>query len=359
MYYARESEIQTSIPQTALLDELSLVYTTRFRTFSKFMTSINPRSPDSSLAEMRRSFLGFAVQRDLRLYIDARLSPGFDSFIAAETLESLAFMSIKGSITSKYNTMPNLDLALLILQKRPGSNRKSINKRSWNIIIDCIHKGWEEAKVGDRMTQLDFILMLLNSGEYLDESNLNWVEFIFVPQYWSLDLYFIGFTQTICKVIGKCIENGADPNMLHIRRMLAPKLRYLTLWGHLLDTLCKVRQAGSEHIIRREFTFQLVKTFLEYGADRNYVLWEISGDDEEMYRDTNGCTANEILTRLFSQEQVEALAFACHDQGKSNEQASSGMSLLSWLPSWWRSRRAKSRIEDAAEGAPGDSLNST
>jgi hypothetical protein len=331
MHYACESEIQTSIPQTALLDELSLVYTTRFRTFSKSMTSTNPRSPDSSLAEMRHSFLGFAVQRDLRLYIDAKLSPGFDPL----TLGSLAFMSVKRSITSKYNIMPNLDLALLILQKLPGSNRKSINKRSWNIIIDCIHKGWWEAKNDDRKTQLDFILMLLNLGEYLDESNLNWVEFILVPEpNWSPGLHSLEFIGTICKVIGKCIENGADPNMLHIERTLAPKQRYLTLWGHLLDTLWKVRQAGLIYRIRSKFAFQLVKTFLEYGADRNYVRRENSADDEEMYRDINGCTANEILARLFSQEQVEALAFACHDQGKSNEQASSGMSMLSWLPSW-------------------------
>jgi hypothetical protein len=111
MYHARELEIQEGVTPMKLLDELECVYKSLIATIPSTITFSAPIKIEASLREMRQSFLGFALQKGLRLYVVEKLNPGVDGLATRKDHAQLIMKALIPCSVSKYGTNSDLELA--------------------------------------------------------------------------------------------------------------------------------------------------------------------------------------------------------------------------------------------------------
>ncbi|MCJ1458829.1 hypothetical protein MMC28_009203 [Mycoblastus sanguinarius] len=209
-HYAADFQWQSGLAPTALLDKLSHTMAEQTKLRGPVFFS-NPKQLDRSLRQIRHSFLGYAVQKDLGLYVQEELSgrplPVIDSSIILGALQL--------SITSKYGVKTCADeniarsLARLLLESDIDLESRT---SKWSIVIAEICSQWSSMIFGARFVRLRILIMLLEVGADPgeDEDALRWVEFVLIPpENWKkIDLMPLKFFKE--KEVFEFLHNGAN-----------------------------------------------------------------------------------------------------------------------------------------------------
>ena len=120
-HFAHETETDLGYSQTFLLDELSRVITCRIRVLqsniSFYGPTAHPEKLDPSMRELRRSMLGYAVQRDLRLYVSAKLDEWVGGSSGHSDNYCLVLGALRPFIVSKYSVSPSPEMVRLLFRK--------------------------------------------------------------------------------------------------------------------------------------------------------------------------------------------------------------------------------------------------
>ena len=318
MHYAYEAEKQTVDPDTVLLDELAntikhLYGHLQLQAPGHFTiedleeyTCTHP-STHPSIPKICQSVLGFAVQKDLQLYVGHKLDKRLHQGLPAWENETLVMDALQPSIPSKYSLQsPNRKMLRLLVGKgvdlnKPRANSDGILAPShmWGRIIKQTWRHWHHAGEDIKIQQLEIMHALLELGVEFHrperQDSLDWVQFILIPcENWRSDSRSLEAALT--KTILAFCERRIDPYW---------KLEEKTLWLHLissinLSTFDNGRPSKQFCLETKGFLLVIVKKFLGLGAQLNDILFY--GSTPQYHS-----TVTEILARFFTTTEVEEL----------------------------------------------------
>jgi NACHT domain len=299
MFYARELEIHEAVTPMKLLDELEYVYKSLVATIPSTVSYSAPIRIEESLREMRESFLGFAVEKGLRLYVAEKLNPVVDGLARRENHGQLITKALRPCFVSKYSINSKLELAEFLWKHLRKKENQEI-RAAVGFIMEQIRLQWFwPLNRPHKKTQLDFIAILL--GDCAESngilSGLQWVDFILMAELSWIDTDY-EFTKTLSRIVVGFLENGISPNSVYRNR---------TLWGHFLKMIWGGNLGQSRLALKewKQHALTAAKSFLDHGADRNYVL--SGGLGNEKYSRLEGLAVRDVLRQVFSQEQVAFL----------------------------------------------------
>ena len=284
-HYAAAYQWQSGSAPTNLLDELALTMSERNRIGGPISLS-NPSGLDRSLRQIRQSFLGYAVQKDLGLYVQAKLDerppPVVDS--------SIIIAALNPSVTSKYgikdcadDSMASLLARLLVESGVECQNSLGVNS-NWSVIIAGIISQWSSMTVEAKATQLRMLTLLLDAGADpgYDEVALQWVEIVLMPLgNWQghgllpSDVFegpdpkdrYHRYTRLLSKFIESVFEHGTE--ISHDRIYKGKTLwNYLitAIWNSQSPNFIKATPRLKAYLSARDEMVQIVIIFLRSGA---------------------------------------------------------------------------------------------
>ena len=157
MQYAYNLETDLEISPTILLDDLSHTLSQYIQAYAKL--PLWPREHNfSRIQQWRTSFLSFAVQKDLRLYVAEKLDTrscsarGEDPYLICRALRPDISKAPSG----------NRAMLCLLLEKGMCITKAD---NSWRVLFSEIANGWAEASDEERILQLETINTLLIARE--------------------------------------------------------------------------------------------------------------------------------------------------------------------------------------------------
>ena len=160
MRYAYSLEIDLEISPTILLDDLSHTLSQHIQAYAELpLWDLPPRDHNfNRIQQWRTSFLSFAVQKDLKLYVAEKLDTrscsarGEDAYLICRALRPDISKALSG----------NRAMLRLLFQK--GMCMTKANN-SWRVLFSEIADGWAEAPDEEKILQIETINTLLVARE--------------------------------------------------------------------------------------------------------------------------------------------------------------------------------------------------
>ena len=306
-HYAHQAETQTGRPSVELLDELSDVFRVRRDSLLQQWSGSYRKSTDlqdPTMSEVCQSFLGFAVQRDLQLYVthklDERLRRGSPAWENFELLHG----ALETSITSKYG-VPSFNRTMLrILVDRDVDLDRPLTSRSiWDHVIGLICPMWASTQNVTRIHYLEIVTALLDVGAEPNRSpgldRLRWVQFILIPsQNWRTGS--TGFEAALTRTIVAFCERRIDPYW---------EFEGYALWCHFIRSIYDEGQTSAPLSLEtKKYVLIIIKKFMGLGAQLDDMVYH----DTNKYDDGNlisleSLTVTDVLNRIYTKGELDEL----------------------------------------------------
>ena len=261
MQYAYDLETDLEVAPTTLLDELSHTISQHVRAYTKLpLWDMQPRDHKFyRIQQWRTSFLSFAVQKDLRLYVAEKLGTrprsarGEDAYLICRAL--------RPDISKE----PSGNRAMLRLLLKKGVHMTQAD-RSWHILFSEIDNGWDQASDEEKILQLETVGRLLavrdNPREALGTT------------YWQCLLYELSenwFSGSIE------MQRVLKPTMLSVLKTVA-NLGESVYWRNILwqMLLLEVKDPIKRldvGLVSKEIIMEIIRMFQQHAAslDPNHV----------------------------------------------------------------------------------------
>ena len=289
MHYAHVAERQTAHPNIILLDELSNTLKLRddslqFPAPDHVPTEDLIENPhrDRSIFKMCQSFLSFAVQRDLKLYVAHKLDKPSHHGVPEWENDMMVFGALQPSLPSKYALQsPNRTMLRLLVDKGVDLNKPLVDgdvgpPSIWDQVIAQIEPQWSRAEVEFQIQQLEILNALLECGaesnRSAEEVRLKWVDVLIRPRgNWCC--HNTDFEAALTKAIVALCERRTDP--------------ILKLWPLFIQSICFARPGPSRKtkgyimatLKSKGYLMVIVKMFLGLGAQLNNWFFHDPSDD--------------------------------------------------------------------------------
>ena len=309
VHYAHEAETQTGHPSVLLLDALSNV------------VQIPPgpragtRARQSVWWKKCQSFLGFAVQRDLQLYVTHKLDEHLHHGLPAWENDELVLDALKPLAISKYEVQsPNRTMLRILVDRGVDLNRPLRPFNVWDHVIHLICRQWDYTRTETRIHQLEMsttktmihqlemVIALLEVGaepnQSLGPDRLRWVQFILIPpENWRTNY---ALKKALTKTIIAFCERGIDPYW---------DFQGQSLWCHFMRSIyVEDYVSNSRDLDRKKCELEVVRKFMSLGARLDDTIYQ----DVKKYEDgllvgLESLTATDILSRIFTTTELETI----------------------------------------------------
>ena len=158
MRYAYNLEIDMKTAPTIPLDDLSRTISQHMRAYCKGEVGDNDTSNFRQIRQWRTSFLSFAVQKDLKLYVAEKLDAR-----SCSTGSEDAYLICR-ALWPDVSKPPSGNREMLDLLLKKGMHMtKKVD--SWHILFSEIANGWAQASDEEKILQLETISTLLIAKE--------------------------------------------------------------------------------------------------------------------------------------------------------------------------------------------------
>lgn len=321
--YAHQVETQTARPIVELLDELSEVIRVHRDSLSErrsddSMTELSLTDP--SMRKLCQSFLGFAVQRDLRLYVTHKLDEHLRRGSATSDLDELVFDALEPSVTSKYGALSiNRTLLCLLVDKGVDLNRTLSPFSVWDQIIAKMNSQWASSTNDTRVHHLEIVIALLEVGADPNwsrwQDRLGWVEFVLIPpENWRSRS--VEFETALTRTIIAFCERGIDPYW---------EFGGYTLWYHFIRSIYDgARTSAPLSSETTKLVLVIIKNLIGLGAQLDDMVYH----DVNKYEDGDlvgleSLRVIDVLARILTKKELEELEFW---QGRAVQESSKAKS---------------------------------
>ena len=305
--YAHQVETQTACPVVELLDELSQVICVHRDSlmegrFNGFMPE--PFMTDPSMSRLCQSFLGFAVQRDLRLYVTHKLDERLRRGSATSEFDELVLDALDPSVTSRYCVpSTNRTLLRLLVDRGVDLNRTLSPLSIWDQMINKIWSQWAYSTDDIRVYHLEIVIALLEVGADPNrsrwEDRLDWVPFVLIPSD-NWHNRSVAVKTALTKTIVALCERGIDPYW---------EFEGYTLWCHFIRSIYdEGRMSVPNSSETRGLVLIIIKKFMGLGAQLNDMVYhDIIKYEDGVPVGLESPSVNDVLTRILTKEQLEEL----------------------------------------------------
>ncbi len=262
VHYAHEAETQTAHPSVVLLDALS-------DAVEVHRDLLQARRPDSLWWKVCQSFLGFAVQRDLQMFVTHKLDERLRHGSPAWENDELVLDALEPLITSKYEVrFPNRGMLRILVDRGVDLNRPLRPFNAWDHVIGLICQQWDYSSFETKVHQLEMITALLEIGAEPNWSpgpdRLRWVQFILIPkENWRYPNY--NFRQSLTKTILAFFERDIDPYW---------EFEGHSLWCHFIRSICDEDYASAPLPgVTTGSVSEVIRKFMSLGAQLDDVIY--------------------------------------------------------------------------------------
>lgn len=318
-HYAHQVETQTASPIIELLDELSEVIRVHRNSLRKQRSDGSMTEPvliDPSMSRLCQSFLGFAVQRDLRLYVTHKLDERLRRGSATSEFDELVLDALEPSVTSKYGApSSNLTLLRLLVDRGVDLNRTLSPLSVWDQIIGRISSQWAHSTNDTRVYQLGLVITLLEVGADPNwsrwQDRLGWVKFVLIPfENWRTRS--VGFETALTRTIVALCERGIDPYW---------EFEGHTLWYHIIRSICDGAQTSAPLSLETtELVLVIIKRFMGLGAQLDDMVYQnVDKYEQGYFVGLESLSVTDVLTRILTKKQLEELELL---QGRAVQKSS-------------------------------------
>ena len=321
-HYAYEAETQTARPNVELLDELS-------NAIRVHRVSLQIRRFDGSdiehpvrcltMRKLCQSFLGFAVQRDLQLYVTHKLDESLKGGWSAWKYNELVFDALEPLQNSKYGVRSmNWTMLRLLVDRGVELNCLLPTDRVWDHTITLIYLHWPCSGNDTRVDVLEIMTALLKAGAApypLEGGGLRWVQFILsLLTNWHTGS--IEFEAALTRTIVAFCERGIDPYW---------EFEGYTLWCHFIRSI-QGEPLTPLHLSQEtaRSVLIIIKKFIGLGAQLSDIVYYNTGKHQNGDVVGRDQTVTDVLTRIFTKKELDALELLerRRDQGNSKAKPS-------------------------------------
>ena len=306
-HYAHQVETQTARPIIELLDELSEVIRVHRNSLREQRSDGSMTEPvliDPSMSRLCQSFLGFAVQRDLRLYVTHKLDERLRRGPATSEFDELVLDALEPSVTSKYGApSSNLTLLRLLVDRGVDLNRTLSPLSVWDQTIGRISSQWAHSTNDTRVYQLGIVIALLEVGADPNwsrwQDRLGWVKFVLIPfENWRTRS--AGFETALTRTIVALCERGIDPYW---------DFEGHTLWYHIIRSIYDGAQTSAPLSLETtELVLVIIKRFMGLGAQLDDMVYhDVDKYEQGDLVGLESLSVTDILTRILTKKQLEEL----------------------------------------------------
>ena len=280
-HYAASSQWQSGSPPTALLDELSRtmkLFYPKFDDQSWYYEDIDPR-----FRLMRESFLDFAAQSDLGLYVQEKLITDPCVTVNISTLLGI-FQPLPPIYMRRYTykTCADEELIYLIARHYLDENTFIFEEREskWSTCVALVKDDWASSTYEQRVGHIRMLSVLAEEGADpgRDEDALRWVDFVLTePKGWweinglpSQDFYML-----LQQLLPKFVELA----FTYSTRLSHNQIyKGSTLWSLLMRALHDYAEHSFGLKLEQTVVSKIVKCFLRSGASLQDTNWAAAGD---------------------------------------------------------------------------------
>ena len=318
-HYAHQAETQTACPNVELLDEFSNVIRVQ-------RASLQVRGFGSSVIEslllcptmekLCQSFLGFAVQRDLQLYVTHKLDESLQSGSPGWETDELLFDALEPPKSSRYGVRSmNWTMLRLLVDRGVRLNCLLPTRRVWDHTIALICPQWASSGNDTRVDNLEIMTALLKAGAEPYSSQpggLRWVQFILISSAnWRTGS--IEFEAALTRTIVAFCERGIDPYW---------EFEGYTLWCHFIRSI-QGEPLAPLHLSQEtaRSVLIIVKKFMDLGARLGDIVYHNIGKHENGYVVGLDQTVTDVLTRIFTKKELDALELLERKRDQGNSKA--------------------------------------
>ena len=257
MRYAYNLETNLETAPTILLDKLSHTISQHMLAYSEGELGNGITSSVRQIRQWRTSFLSFAVQKDLKLYVAKKLDTR-----SCSTRSEDAYLICRALWPDVSKTpFGNREMLDLILKK---GMRMTKADNSWHILFSEIAEGWAQAPDEEKILQLETISTLLlareNPREAISTTCWNTLGYTLAKDWLSASIELQRALKTMMSVLLERVPNF-DP--AHGKNILWFNLMLEFFHG------IKGRDVGPAS---KEIILEIIRTFLRHGASLDEVL---------------------------------------------------------------------------------------
>lgn len=334
MHYVHKAEKQTAHSSIELIDELSdVIWTLHNSLWERGSNDSVLDNPvwDLSIRRLRQSSLGFAVQRDLQLYVTHKLDEHLRRGSPAWENDELVLDALRPSVSSKYGVRSNNRPMLRLLVERGVDLNRTLGPRPvWDHIMSLICHDWASSTNYIRIQDLETVTALLEVGAKPNRSpvhyRLGWVQFILIPsENWRTRS--AEFEAALTSTIVAFCDRGIDPYW---------ELEGCTLWCHFVRSIYSEETTSAYFCLESiDSVLMIIKRFMGLGAQLDDTVYQdISSYEDGVLVGLETLTVADILTRLFTKsklEELDILQERAHAEG-SNAEVSGAVSCVRCRP---------------------------
>lgn len=304
VHYAHEAEAQTAHSSIVFLDELSnAVQVHRDSLWVGGSMTYYPVQ-DPSMRRFCQSFLGFAVQRDLQLYVKYKLEERLRHASFEWEHDELVLDALQPSVTSKYGVRStNKTMLRILVDKGVDLNRSFGQRNVWDHIVSLVCQKWAYSTENTRVHQLENITALLEVGAEPNWSpgpdRLRWVQFILTPgTNWRSRSS--EFKAALTKTIVAFCERGIDPYW---------EFEGYTLWIHLIRSIYDEGQIlDALSLETKGFVLVVIRKFMDLGAQLDDMInHDVIKHEDGVPVRLESMAVTDVLTGIFTKTEVEEL----------------------------------------------------
>ena len=317
-HYAHQAETQTARPNVELLDELSnaiRVHRATLQTPGLEGSYIAHPVLSPTMSRLCQSFLGFAVQRDLQLYVTHKLD---ESRWPAWENDGLVFDALEPSKDSKYGVrLSNWSMLRLLVDWGMEMNCHFPTRRVWDQTIALLCPQWASSGNDTRVDILEIMTALLKAGAEpyaLEGGGLHWVQFIFSPSAnWRTGS--IEFEAALTRTIVAFCERGIDPYW---------EFEGYTLWCYFIRSI-QGEPLAPLHLSQEtaRSILIIIKKLMGLGAQLGDIVYSNTGKHQNGYVVGRDQTVTDVLSRIFTKKELDALGLLERKRDQGNSKAKS------------------------------------
>ena len=304
-HYAHQVETQTACPNIELLDELSSVIRVQ-------LASLHVRGFDGSIIDypglcptirkLCESFIGFAVQRDLQLYVTHKLDESLQGGSPARKINELICDALEPSKSSKYGVpFTNWTILRLLVDRGVRSNWALPTLGLWDYIMALNSPFLVYSEPVNRVDNLEIMTALLKAhvGLFMPAGDLRWVQFILSPSAnWRTGS--IEFEKALTRTIVAFCERGIDPYW---------EFKGYTLWCHFIRSIYDGAPTFAPLSLETKgLILIIIKKFMGLGAQLNDMVYhDISKYEDGDLVGLESLSVIDVLTRVLTKKELEEL----------------------------------------------------
>ena len=303
--YAHQAETQTADPNVELLDELSSVIrdqhaSLQIRGFDGYVVDYPGLCP--TIEKLCQSFIGFAVQRDLQLYVTHKLDESLQGGPTAWKIDDLVYDAIEPSNIWKNGVRSiNWKMLRLLVERGVILNGHLTRSVCWDYIATVISPRWAHSENHNRVEILEILTALLTGAAPImaHPGDLRWVKFILIQSAnWRTGS--IEFEIALTRTIVAFCEQGTDPCW---------KFEGYTLWCHFIRSIYDAARTSAP--LSSETTgliLVIIKKFMGHGAQLDDIVYR----NTDKYEDgksvgLDSLSVIDVLTRILTKKELEEL----------------------------------------------------